>query len=451
MTRLLITSTFILAILSSCRNTGQQINGNDLLPVAEEMEKLLMENMMPQWYPRVIDNEYGGFLSDFDYKWKMTDQQNKMIVTQARHVWTCSKMRAFTGDNTYLEYATHGYHFLRDVMWDEEYGGFFNLVTREGIPINEGNTERIQKNAYGNAFAIYALASYYRESKNPEALDLAKQAFNWLEKGSHDPVYGGYFQFLDKDGTPFKEGMRMIPPKDQNSSIHLMEALTELYQVWPDDLVRERLNEMFHLIRDVIVNERGSLQLYLNEDLTPVSLRDSSKHLHQKMYFLDHMSFGHDVETAYLLMEAAETLGLEDEETPVICKKMVDNAMNYGWDTASAGVYDAGYFYKDDDAVTIIRDTKNWWAQAETMNTLLIMSELYPDDPLNYKKRFSDQWKFINDYLIDHEYGGWYSGSFDKEPEAREGKKAQIWKGNYHTARSIINCIQIIRKDKIGL
>jgi len=239
----------------------------------------------------------------------------------------------------------------------------------------------------------------------------------------------------------------MIPPKDQNSSIHLMEALTELYQVWPDDLVRKRLREMFYLIRDVIVNEKGSLRLYLNEDLTPVSLCDSSKQVHQKMYFLDHMSFGHDVETAYLLMEASEALGIEDDKTPVICKMMVDNAMVNGWDTTSAGVFDAGYFYKGDSAVTILRDTKNWWAQAETLNTLLIMSEIYPDDPLNYKKRFPDQWKFINDYLVDHEYGGWYSGSIDKEPGAREGKKAQIWKGNYHTVRSLINCIERIKED----
>ncbi len=446
MNRLIITGTLFLLILSSCHNIDKKSSKTDLLPVADEMEKLLMENMMPVWYPRVIDKEYGGYLSDFNYKWEMSDQQDKMIVTQARHVWTCSKMKAFTGDDIYLEYARHGYQFLRDVMWDKEFGGFFNLVTREGKPINEGNNPRIQKNAYGNAFAIYALAAYYRESRDPEALDLAKKAFSWLEKGSHDALYGGYFQFLDQDGSPIKSGMRFIPPKDQNSSIHLMEALTELYQVWPDELVRKRLDEMFHLIRDVIVQDRGNLQLYLTENLTPVSLKDSSKEVHQKLYFLDHMSFGHDVETAYLLMEAAEALKFEDDRTPQVCKKMVDNAMNFGWDTTSAGVYDAGYFYKNENDVTILRNTKNWWAQAETLNTLLIFSELYPDDPLNYGKRFLDQWKFIKDYLVDWEYGEWYPSSIDKEPSAKEDKKAQIWKGNYHTARSLMNCINRIKQ-----
>jgi mannobiose 2-epimerase len=435
-------SLLVILCLVSCNRSSRP----DLKPVADEMEKLLMENMMPVWYPRVIDTLYGGYLSDFNYKWEMTDQQQKMIVTQARHVWTCSKMKAFTGDDKYLEYAKHGFHFLRDVMWDKEYGGFFNLVTREGVPINEGNNPHIQKNAYGNAFAIYALAAYYKESKDPEALDLAKQAFAWLEKGSHDALHGGYFQFLDQDGSPFKSGMRFIPPKDQNSSIHLMEAFTELYQVWPDELVRQRLQEMFLLIRDVIVSERGSLQLYLSESLTPVSLKDSSKEVHRKMYFLDHMSFGHDVETAYLLMEAAEALRFKDKKTPVVCKKMVDNAMNFGWDNETAGVFDAGYFYKGEEEVTILRDTKNWWAQAETLNTLLIMSELYPNDPLDYRKRFLEQWKFIKEYLVDWEYGEWYPGSIDKEPEAKLANKAQIWKGNYHTARSMINCISRIKK-----
>lgn len=423
-----------------------RVTETHLEAVVDEMENLLMDNMMPAWYPRVIDSLYGGYISDFTYNWEMTDRQNKMIVTQARHIWTCSKMAGFTGDSKYLDYAKHGFLFLRDKMWDKEYGGFFNLVTREGEPVNEGSNPRIHKNAYGNAFAIYALAAYYGASGDTAALELAKQAFAWLDGGSHDSLYGGYFQFLDQDGTPFKSGMRSTPPKDQNSSIHLMEALTELYDVWPDETVRQRLQEMFLLIRDVIVDERGSLQLYLSETLTPFSLQDSSKEVHRKMYFLDHMSFGHDVETAYLLMETADALRIDDEKTREVCKKMVDNAMNYGWDYQTAGVYDAGYQYRGENEVTILRDTKNWWAQFETLNTMLIMAELYPDDPLEYDRRFLAQWEFIKNYLVDREYGGVYPESIDRSPDTGEAKKSQIWKGNYHTARSLMNCISSIRR-----
>jgi mannobiose 2-epimerase len=449
MMRIYITGILMSVFLSSCDNAGNKnVSHSDLLPVAEEMQSLLLENMMPAWYPRVIDQEYGGYLSNFSYKWDQTGSQDKMIVTQARHVWTCSKMYAFTGDTVYLGYAKHGYQFLKNFMWDKTNGGFYNLVTREGQPINESGGPTIEKNAYGNAFAIYALAAYYKESDDPEALNLARQAFSWLEKNSHDETYGGYFMFLDEDGTPFKEGIRNIPPKDQNSSIHIMEALTELYEVWPDELVRKRLNEMLMLIRDDIVQDRGNLQLYLNRDLTPVSLRDSSKEFYRKNYFLDHISFGHDVETAYLLMESSEVLKIRnDKKTRSISKKMVDNALTNGWDNKSAGVFDAGYFYRNEDTITILRDSKNWWAQAETMNTLLIMSDLYPDDRHEYRKKFLAQWQFIKDYLVDWENGGWYEGSLDKEPRWKMARKAQIWKGNYHTTRSLLNCIHRIKSE----
>ncbi len=100
--------------------------------------------------------------------------------------------------------------------------------------------------------------------------------------------------------------------KDQNSSIHLLEALTELYAVWPDPLVRERLDEMLRLIRDVITTPKGNLVLFLQPDWTPVSFRDSSEAVVLKHRYVDHVSFGHDVETAYLMLEASHALGLKE-------------------------------------------------------------------------------------------------------------------------------------------
>ena len=52
-------------------------------------------------------------------------------------------------------------------MWDEANGGFYNLLDRQGNVIT--NT-KAPKEAYGNAFAIYALAAYYHASKDTGAL-----------------------------------------------------------------------------------------------------------------------------------------------------------------------------------------------------------------------------------------------------------------------------------------
>ncbi len=408
----------------------------------------LDHNLLDVWYPRTIDSISGGFLSDFDYQWKMKRPQNKMIVTQARHVWTCSTVAEFYPEKKlqYLKIARHGVQFLKDKMWDPKLGGFFTLVDREGNVLHSPKSDRIMKDAYGNAFAIYGLSAFSRVSGDTAALSLAKKAFFWLEKHSYDPQFGGYFQFLEADGTPLKNGFQGTPPKDQNSSIHLLEALTELYRVWPDPLVKERLLTMLGLVRDRITTPKGFLQLFENQDWSPVSYRDSSEEVRKKHWQLDHVSFGHDVETAYLMLEASEIAGLKNDTLTLRkAKKMVDHSVENGWDKEVGGFYDAGYYFKNQDKVSIIEDTKNWWAQAEGLNSLLIMSELFPNDPHNYKSLFRKQWEYIDTYLIDHKNGDWYVEGIDKAPDAKLAMKAQIWKGNYHTSRSLMNCLKRLK------
>jgi mannobiose 2-epimerase len=408
------------------------------------MRQSLRREVLAAWYPRAVDRDSGGFLSQFDYRWQPTGAQEKMIVTQARHVWTTARAaQFFPGDTTLLPAAAHGFRFLRDVMWDREEGGFFWLVTRGGTPTAEQGG-RIIKQAYGNAFGIYALAAYYDVSRDSAALRLAQDAFRWLDRHAHDPEHRGYFNYLERDGTPLRAGLGRDAPKDQNSSIHILEALTELYRVWPDTVLRERLREMLLLIRDTIRVDPGTLTLFSTAEWRPVSYRDSAESVRRAdRYFHDHVSFGHDVETAYLMLEAAEALGLgRDGATLRAGKQMLDHALRNGWDDAAGGFYDAGYYYPDRPGLTIVQDTKNWWAQAEGLNTLLIFGDLYPDDPLRYHERFRKQWSYIQTYLIDHEHGGWYEGGLDKEPARRTGLKAHVWKAAYHDSRAMMNVIR---------
>lgn len=435
-------------LLFSC-STPVKDSLNSDQKIINEITESLDKGILDSWYPRTIDSISGGFLSDFDYKWEMKGPQNKMIVTQSRHVWTCSIVAEFYPEKKdfYLKIARHGVQFLKDKMWDEKLGGFFNLVDREGNVLKSGKSDRIIKDAYGNAFGIYGLSAYARVSGDTAALSLAKKAFLWLDKHSYDSQFGGYFQFLEVDGTPLKKGYNGVPPKDQNGSIHLLEAFTELYRVWPDPLVKERLLMMLSLIRDQITHPKGYLQLFLNEDLSPVSYRDSAEEVRKKNWYHDHISFGHDVETAFLMLEASEIAGLENDTLTLLkAKKMVDHSIENGWDKEVGGFYEAGYYFKGQDKVTIIKDTKNWWAQAEGLNSLLLMAELFPNDQHNYKSLFLKEWEYIDKYLIDHENGDWYPNGIDKEPQEKLAMKSQIWKCNYHTSRSLMNCLKRLKQ-----
>ncbi len=433
-------SAVALLLFAGCDGRDDALDGipdDARRSLASELEAELT-GKLDVWYPRVIDEADGGYLSNFAHDWKEMDEQEKFIVTQARHVWTLSKMAERYPDREgYADYAKHGVTFLQEKMWDAAYGGFHETVTREGEPIPDQHGE-LSKTLYGNAFAIYGLAAYYGFSQDVDALALAQDAFAWLENHAHDPVHKGYFQPLARDGTPTTTGY----PKDYNSGIHILEALAELYTVWPDSLVRARLEENFYLVRDTMTADKGYLKLYFDAAWTHRSYRDSSETVIRENLHDDHVTPGHDIETSFLLLEAAHVLGIdEDPETHRVAKALTDHTLENGFDEANGGIYDAGYYFKGADTLTILRDSKAWWGQAEGLHTLGIMSDVYPDDPHEYFETFRKQWDYITMYLIDHEHGGWYDLGLDTSPDRRTARKSQIWKGNYHTVRSLSGAI----------
>lgn len=438
----------LVLILNSCTPPQPAISDQtDSLDIAQEMEEVLTTGMMDLWYPRCVDEEFGGYLSSFDKEWKQLEKQPKFIVTQARHTWASAQMAKLYPDNKmYSEISEHGYKFLRDVMWDREYGGYYTLTDREGKLLTMEGDE-FTKIAYGNAFAIYGLAAYFEISHDSSALDQAIASFHWLDTHSHDPEFGGYFQFMERDGTPRVKGLNGTPPKDQNSSIHILEGFTELYKVWKDDHLKNRIEEMLVLIRDTITTDSGYMKLFFHRDWTPVLISDEIYPGVSNTHQFDYISFGHDIETAYLLLEASETIGLEnDTATYRVSKLMCDHTLRNGWDPETGATCEAGYYFAGREEISILDASTQWWAATESFHTMLLMSVLYPEDPLNYYESFTRTWDYCRNYLIDQEHGGWYRLGINEAPESANGDKGGIWKGNYHNTRSLINCIRLLRK-----
>jgi mannobiose 2-epimerase len=166
---------------------------------------------------------------------------------------------------------------------------------------------------------------------------------------------------------------------------------------------------------------------------------------------LDYVSFGHDIETAYLLLEASGKLGIhQDTVTLRVAKKMVDHTIANGWDNENGGIFDGGYYYKgEENKITIIKETKEFWAQAEAQNSLLMMSQLFPGEKSFYYTKFLEMWDYNKKYEIDNEYGGWYWSGLDKSPAAKYRPKADIWKADYHSSRAMINCLRRLDDTKI--
>ena len=405
------------------------------LRIAGEVEDALHTDVLNVWFPRAVDEDHGGFHSHFANDWTTLPSDGKFSVFQGRMTWVAAQvvLREPAKKELFLPIVRHGVEYLKNVMWDKQYGGFFWGLDDDGN-ITPQFTDH--KDLYGIGFCIYGAAAAYQATHDPDALDLAKRGFAWADKHAHDAEHGGYFEWLKRDGTPVMPGwangrveMNAIGPvgyKSMNTHIHLLEAFTELYRVWPDPTLRARLEEMLGIVRDKISVEPGVMNLYFTNAWQPIP---------------DHDSYGHDVETAYLLLETDELLHHKaTASTERTARMLVDHALAYGWDEKNGGFFREGTtFGKPEDTA------KEWWIQAEGLNALLVMHERYgKQDPI-YFQRFLEQWRFIRPHTIDAEHHGLFNLT-SAEGTAMSDDKGSIWKAAYHDGRAFWNVSERLRR-----
>jgi mannobiose 2-epimerase len=417
----------------------------------------LVAHLLEQWYPQVLDIDCGGYFTHPTCDREINPGEDKRLLSQAQHLWTMSEAASFLPEErNYSAYARHGFAFLKKHMWDDECGGFFHIRSREG-GYTECNGWRQEKRAGGNAVALLALARFYRLTQDPSALDLAKKAFQWLEAHAFDPVDGGYFPFLTREGVVIgksrpdrcqADDRQEYGYKDLNSSIHLLEAYTELHRVWKDRTLKAQLTSLLGLIRDTMVTAQGYLRLFFRQDWAPVSFRDAPSKTRSQHHALNHVSFGHDCQTAFLLLEASYTLGLvNDARTLLTAQRLLEHSIVNGWDQHCGGFFDGGYYQDDSSHCTIVRSTKAWWSQADALNALLLFSHIFPSDRC-YRELYEKQWELVDASLTEHLLGNRCENGSDHEPDNNTAPDSRMWEFTNHTSRVLMNCIALM-SDKM--
>jgi mannobiose 2-epimerase len=394
------------------------------LAVAAQVEDNLQRQVLAKWFP-AADDPRGGFHEQYNRRWQLGPDEQRHIVYQSRLTWTSAvAMSRFPASAAmYREQSAHGLTFLADRLWDAAHGGFFWDVDPSGKPVDAQGRWKI---AYGNAFGIYAAAANYQATHDPSALQLAQKAFTWYDAHGHDAAHGGYLEVAGEDfpGAPQPSPSASSPiggrvgQKSMNTSIHLLEALTALQQAAPDPLVKRRLEEMFHLVRDRIYAEPGHLVMFFSADWQPQPTEDS---------------YGHDVETAYLLVEAAGVLGIPDDPaTWHAARALVDHALAVAVNPAG-GLYNSGNV----DGGNYSPD-REWWTQAEWLNALLLMHERFGRETPRYWNAFLAQWKWIQKVEIDPADGGWFA-HVTNDNHGGNGPKSDAWTDCYHQGRALLN------------
>jgi len=423
-------------LLFSTPAIAQMSNQETYSKLASEMETMLQRDVLGVWFPRTVDKTNGGFYSNFTRDWKPTKSEGKFSVFQGRMVWVAAQAMLQRPElkTAYAPTVEHGFNYLNDVLWDKEFGGFYWGLDEHNNPSSYYTNG---KHLYGISFGLYGATAAYRATKDDRALKLAQKTFNWIDDHAHDSRNGGYFEWLTREGKvvqskggPAPEGIPVagfpIGYKSMNTHIHLLESFTQLYEVWPDDKLRKRLAELLEVVRDKICVAPGVMNLYLTNEWRAIP---------------DHDSYGHDVETAFLIIEADKVLNhAPTSETERMAKLLVDHALQYGWDETNGG------FYRDGTTFGVAEDKrKEWWVQFEGLNTLLLMQQKYGKETDSYFKAFQKQWAFIRDHQVDKEFGGIFD-TVESDGKVTDFTKSRIWKECYHETRALLNTIARLKE-----
>jgi mannobiose 2-epimerase len=389
------------------------------------IEDDLRQNILPFWIERVANQDGRSFFGSVTNDLVVDPAAERGALLTTRILWTYSAAHAHYGDADYLAMAELAYDDLVLHFKDAENGGYWWSVAADGAVLRD------RKQVYGQAFAIYALTEFHVASGRREPLDQAIAAY-WLIEAHARAPHGGYLEAFGRAWEPIAD-MRlsevdMNEPKSQNTHLHVMEAYTRLLQVWPDPGLRKALAELVQTMLVRILNPAtGHLGLFFAEDWTPRS---------------DSISYGHDIEAAWLLVRAADALG-----DPDVAKLIRPIALKIAHATLVEGVDEDGGVYNQGSPKGLTDTNKEWWPQAEAVVGFIEAYQLSGHD--HFLNAAFRAWDFIELRLVDHLRGEWFRGVTRDGTVLDNELKVSFWKCPYHNGRMGLEAVRRLR-DILG-
>ncbi len=395
----------------------------------------LESGVIPFWLQRAWDTEYGGFLTNFDSKGKKTGQSEKYLNSQCRLLWWFSRLAHRYPDRTeFHQLAEKGCSFLIAAFWDQQHEGWYWKVERDGDCLDPG------KVVYGMSFAIYALSEYYLATHDKRGLKYATRTFDLLQIYCTDTLYGGYYESLERNWSVSKPGFAGGDRKSLDTHMHLMESFTALYAVSQQALHRRKLLDLIELIINRMIDPvsgsgRNQVDLAF-KPIPAIAIKrtwNAERQGNATTVPVDTTSFGHNVELAWLMSHALETIHIDTSPFKHTLYRLVDHTIQYGIDTTYGGIYRDGTA-----SGTVLVDEKEWWQQAEAMVGFLEAYILFKED--RFWEAFSNTWHFVSSKMINHEVGEWYA-LLSREGQPLVSTLGNEWKVAYHSGRAMLECI----------
>ena len=377
-------------------------------------QQLLEQNILPYWWQQMRDPK-GGFYGRRDgYDLLHTDAERGAVMN-ARLLWAFSAAYRVLHKPEYLQAADWAKQYIEAHFLDPEFGGCYWSVTADGEPLDTN------KQTYAQGFMIYAFSEYARATGDKQALQHAIRLFDTIEHYAFDASHVGYIEALTRDWQPIAD-MR-LSDKDENAvftmntHLHLLEPYTNLYRIWPDKQLRQRLLAL--------------IGIFTNRLYNPVT--------HHVDCFFDAnwqskrniASYGHDIEAAWLMNEAASVL---NEHAP----------FNFHLSLVTSNIAKASLEGLQPDG-SLIHENKSaereWWVECEAVIGFIDQWQLSGDN--KWLNRATQVWNYIITHLVDPINGEFYWAVLPDGTPDRTNDKAGFWKCPYHNSRL---CLELIER-----
>lgn len=384
-----------------------------------EVYRELTENILPFWENKMTDAR-GGFLGRIDGHNLPDPDSPKGAILNARILYSFSRILKGCEPYNLYQAAKRAKDYIERYFIDKEYGGVYWSLNPDGTPLET------KKQFYAIGFTIYSLSEYSRTTGDQEAKKLALELFELIEKYSRDKEYGGYFEAATRDWQPI-EDMRLSDKDDNacktmNTHLHILEPYTNLLRIAPEnnklhEAVKDLINIFLDRIEDSTTHHLG---LFFDKDWTR---RDNE------------ISYGHDIEASWLLLEAA--LVLDEKE---IIEKTLEHTRHIALAALEGRCADGSMVYERHGDGHYDND-KHWWVQAECVIGQLYLWK-YHHMPEMLDKAVQS-WKYIKENIVDRENGEWYWSRKGREIN-RNDDKAGFWKCPYHNSRMCYEVLELL-------
>jgi len=382
----------------------------------------LSENILPFWMEKAVDPE-GGFYGMVLNNGTAVEEAPRGAVLNARLVWTFSRAYRQDGLEAYKAMADRAADYFIRHFIDPKYGGVYWSLN------NEGHPEDMTKQTYACAFGIYGLAEHFRATGNRQSLEAARKLYGTLEEKVHDKAGLGYMESFQRDyrkATLKGVDGQANATKTMNTHIHLLEAFTTFYQVWPDEGLKNNLLELLGILRTKLYSpERNHLILFCDDQWNKIGELDS---------------YGHDIETSWLMSEAAATVG-----DPVLKKEVDAQAVAMARTALKEGLNSDGAMRYEKTPEGMSRKM-SWWPQCETIIGCVNAWQLTGD--WSFLDAALRNWNYVKTHFIDHEQGGWFKELSD-DGKPLEAPKVSQWNCPYHNSRMAFELAERLKPSAV--